>query len=844
MKMKADVFPSGARRALLLAALLSFAAPGVAKNAASTRGATAFPAPSAGLKLLLAGDNDLAELRALTAASNVQAVSLEVSLATLRRDPLAAAALGKWVRDGGTVFLHTDAAQLFGYLTTPARLTTNARAGQLYGRARAAVPFGASPLLWNTHRQTIRGGASLKSAFSAPTVGTVFYEMQPGDDLVISHPAAVPLLRVDDVTGNDDAPLYAAAIAPYGRGWTIFTPRRIEQSRADGGAFTQNLVRFAAAPKLPALEAAPAATTPGTATPDAAAPATTAPAAAPGTTAPNAAPLGTTPAAATPAASAPVAAAPAADASEKDAAPALRPAFVSLPAAVLEELSTQAAQENFDAAGWFSSLMILARDPNATVTDETQTATGTVATSVATVGAAVTGDAKPAARSALYAENDPAPYAPGLMIESHQLEGLLRLLSASSTGNAEASTRARALIFVWRARLEVQHDNGAAARAWADQSAGLAPAASETLLWQGTVTYNEAAALGNTADRATGFQKAAALWRAAPAAPPLSGVPSAARTLAIAWASGAEQAVRLAQATPDFASNGAPALAFYSDGNPDTVRAFSGLAANLSALTGAFGWRPDDLSLIAFPDFREYSRFRQAVGLPAQTTAFRAPLPDYDTGQFGDEVSATNAGGRTIFPRNAVGDVIGASMLTVVTPPATGNVSRAIRSNGVVTELPASSLIPPSQLLVRALLNTLFQDGAPPPRWMELGLQTLADRSESGPDVTFEIPALGTNNGVPQARTLRQEWRANRLLAPQRFDDAAVLSGASGVVAVAQSRSLMRYFYRRYGAGRVVETLQRIAAGQTPDAALNATIGLNQAQFFQAWSRAAFGQRR
>ena len=803
MKMKSLIRSNGAQRALLLAALLSFAVPGIAQRAASTRGATAFPAPSAGLQLLLAGDNDFAELRTLNAASKVQAVSLEVSLATLRRDPAAAAALGKWVRDGGTVFLHTDAAQLFGYLTTPARLTTNARAGQLYGRARAAVPFGASPLLWNTRRQTIGGGASLQSVFAAPTVGTVFYEMQPGDDLVISHPAAVPLLRVDDVTGNGEAPLYAAAIAPYGRGWTIFTPRRIEQSRADGGAFTQNLLRFAAAPKLPALEeAAPAATIPGTTAPNAAAPAAN-------TTA-NGVP-------------------------EKVVSPALRPAFVSLPAAVLEELSNQAAQENFDAASWFSSLMILAREPDAPATDETQIAN-------AATGATATEATKPTARSGLYAENDPAPYAPGLMIESRELDGLLRLLSAASAGNIEASTRARALIFVWRAHLEVQLDNGPAARDWIDQASKVAPDASETLLWQGTVTYNEAASSSNTVERVTGFQKAAALWRAAPAEPPLSGVPSAARTLSVAWASGAEQAARLAQATPDFASNAAPALAFYSSGNANTVRAYSGLAADLGALTGAFGWRPNDLSLIAFPDFREYSRFRQALGLPPQIAAFTTPLPIYDTGQFGDEISASNASGRTIFPRNTIGDVLGASMLTVVPAPTGGNVNRIIRDNGVMTELPETSLIPAPQLLVRALLNTLFQDGAAPPRWMELGLQTLADRQQSGPDIAFEIPAQGTENGIPQARTLRQEARANRLLAPPRFENTGILSGASGVVAIAQARSMMRYFYRRYGAGRVVETLQRIASGQNPDDAMNATIGLNQAQFFQAWSRAAFGK--
>src|SRR5947209_5584178 len=62
---------------------------------------------------------------------------------------------------GGAVFLHTDAAQIFGYRTVPARRTTNRLAGQTFGRARAALPFGAHPLLWGAvggRGGTARGG--------------------------------------------------------------------------------------------------------------------------------------------------------------------------------------------------------------------------------------------------------------------------------------------------------------------------------------------------------------------------------------------------------------------------------------------------------------------------------------------------------------------------------------------------------------------------------------------------------------------------------------------------------------------------------------------------------------
>ncbi len=42
------------------------------------------------------------------------------------------------------------------------------------------------------------------------------------------------------------------------------------------------------------------------------------------------------------------------------------------------------------------------------------------------------------------------------------------------------------------------------------------------------------------------------------------------------------------------------------------------------------------------------------------------------------------------------------------------------------------------------------------------------------------------------------------------------------------STKMMRFFYARFGAGAVVETLQRLGAGQSADEALTATTGLTQ----------------
>ena len=169
------------------------------------------------------------------------AVSLNSDLEQM--PPESSEALQNWVRDGGVVFLHTDAAQMFGYQTVPARIGTPQVAGQLYGRARAALPAPAHPLLWGApdNNQRANDGSAGKLG-----VEVVYYQMQPGDVLVTGNDVGVPLLEVTDLAVNDNGPpLYAAAIAPYGRGWAVFTPDFIETERADGALFARNLANLA-----------------------------------------------------------------------------------------------------------------------------------------------------------------------------------------------------------------------------------------------------------------------------------------------------------------------------------------------------------------------------------------------------------------------------------------------------------------------------------------------------------------------------------------------------------------------------------------------------------------------
>ena len=222
-------FASSARIALLTSALLA------ASSSTKAQQPQLAPAPAAAGSLAIVEADDVAILPQTLARRG--AISLGASSADLDDNPRARAALVAWVANGGVVFLHTDAARIFGYQTVVAREGNPRVAGQLEGRARAALPWGAHPLLETDARGTRAG-----DAFDLPGVGTVFYSLRAGDHLVVSHPAGTPLLEVTDLVADTARPLYAAAIAPFGRGWAVFTPDSVDQRRADGAAFARNLL--------------------------------------------------------------------------------------------------------------------------------------------------------------------------------------------------------------------------------------------------------------------------------------------------------------------------------------------------------------------------------------------------------------------------------------------------------------------------------------------------------------------------------------------------------------------------------------------------------------------------
>lgn len=190
-------------------------------------------------RVMLIEPDTVGGLTTLITNENIDAVSLGVSKAALDRQAGARQALLQWVAGGGTVFLHTDAAQYFGYRTVAARLPSARQAGQLFGRARAALVFGGHRLLWGNATRQVQALRSL-------SVRTIYYQMDAGDHLAVSHPSGVGLLAVTDLAGPATSqPLYAAMVAPYAKGWAVFTPRVVETHRADGAAFLGNLSRFA-----------------------------------------------------------------------------------------------------------------------------------------------------------------------------------------------------------------------------------------------------------------------------------------------------------------------------------------------------------------------------------------------------------------------------------------------------------------------------------------------------------------------------------------------------------------------------------------------------------------------
>jgi hypothetical protein len=512
---------------------------------------------------------DTADLSALGTLSSgsVQAVSLNVPLQVMLSDPPAVQALMQWVREGGTVLLHTDAAQLFGYRTVAPRAATNAVAGQSFGRARAALPFGANPLLWSLRgAPSPPGAASFAGAATVqapagtvraapltnvPAVRLVYYQMAPDDHLAYGHPSGIPLLRVADITGNNpDGPLYAAALASYGRGWAFFSPSLVEQHRADGAAFVQGLLRLI-----------------------------------------SVSPRGT-------------GAAPSAGAAT---GPAGMFGFPSPPNSSPRRRTPQ-RRGGFDAAAFLGpfALAVFGGD-----TDENPDAVPPLdanAVNAAQAGTASTLDSSTA----------------GLIMSRREADAMARLLNRARGDNV---SRARAItaLYLLRLRLELQRENLDAAATWLTAAQRVAGAAAETLLWRGAMAVDDAEELSNAAPvRAERWREAATVWNAALSAPSLyaagvlparDNISGAPRAFVQAWVSGAVAAANRAAGEP-------PLVQVVSSGASDITLRHNGDHAGLQNIVPSLQrWMPSPVCWAGAATKKSSSFFPISIAMPTTALA-------------------------------------------------------------------------------------------------------------------------------------------------------------------------------------------------------------------------------
>ncbi|MBV9468579.1 MAG: hypothetical protein JOZ57_04990, partial [Abitibacteriaceae bacterium] len=706
---------------------------------------------------------------------------------------------------------------------------------------------GAHPLLWGAANVLIpsvnRGRATAAErsangqnepsaavrAGQRPSAGVqlVYYEMQPGDHLVVNHPAGVPLLRVTDLAVPTAPLLYAAAIAPYGRGWAVFMPRVIEWHRADGALFIQNLLSFI-------QRAAPAAQPPANAW-----------------------------------------AGVPANMVEGAAAKALTTKLTTQDFTILERTLTHilepshakelppptspAPQEQLLpklllTRGEITTALDLVRRAGSATDDglsKAQASQEIVATlEVWAARLAMQRNDSDQAGASLEAA---AHYAPRLA-DIALWEGTLR------EGHAEditLNTHEQMLAFqdaaqAWQAALAAPSSSLSSANADASLNAG------------------EPTAPDPDSNSPSGHQKPERT---------ISGIP---RSLLSIWIKKATYEVTLIQnqsygnkeGTPNLRVMGtrerplvlspdypltAPTTTGNSTGN-DWGTLWGGKPGKAQfALLGhilfvpseradqllmhastVLGCWPDEEQILTFTQGLYYEKYRQLLGVAQQMPP---AVIDINQGIF-KHLTPTSIG--AFVPRTrSYGDVVGERILM-----SDGKLEDALHPRGpmpgIVNNVEIGSLIYSASTLypttlgrmhTYVLLNKLAGGGTAPPDWMQLGMAAQAAYSVMR-DCGLNLPETGFSDREVLPPVLATRMVAFGILNPAQFRGIVwnpKWDPSPASLAEPQAILMMEFFYGRFGAGAVVETLQRLGAGQTVDDALAATTGLNEVQFFQAW---------
>lgn len=696
-------------------------------------GTAAAPLPAQGTQILEVDDKTVESLRRLNLGPRPDAISLSASAASLEADPESRQALAAWVRDGGVVFLHSDAAEIFGFQTVEAREADNRGPGQLFGRARATLPFAAHPLLVSGVPSAAGSDLpALDRNAPLPPLGVrnVFYQMEVGDQLVVSHPAGIPLLRVVDSAGAGDAPLYAAAIAPFGNGWALVIPRLVEQQRGDGAMFVQNLLRFAKSSSRSAN---------GLFDP----------------------PLG-------------------------QPVPAVKTEpLASLPASLIE-LASQTASDGGDlgliAAPWNAATAppnpALLTDPAEVLQPATESRLVLTAGEVAAVRASL----------------------------------VAAIADATEAGEAPRA-HFRVLAYLLRARLEFQKGDLKSAITWMEAADEISPDSAEVLLWRGVLAAAQAEDITlDSPTRARLLSDAVQCWSgvlnakslftvAAQAEPIISGIPA----LAIqSWIAAGTRAGELANVEPPLVTVlGQPErlVVLRHFPNDPTLKLAVPTGDLLARASNFMGWDVEDEEILIFPDERYYLAYSTAARTGSREVAFN--------------------------PLARRGNVVDNRILMV--SQTTTNV---FVPGPPPRFVPLGMAVPATlgRLHAQVLMNALAEGGSTVPPWMQLGLMSISNLSV--------VNTLAGN--TPMSPGLSRAVAAGTLLSPDQFRNVNLGADESGL-AEQQANRLMLYFYSRFGAGGVAETLQRLGAGETPESALMATTGMTEVQFFQAWRQAELG---
>lgn len=745
--------------------------PALAQNPAPPAAAanpqpTAANAPAA-FRIARVEDDQISTLRNLKPGSKML-VYLGASAEALQGDATAFHALQNWIKRGGVMAVYSDAATLFGFDLQVARQGNPQMGGQLFGRAQSAVPLGSEPLLWKMPVTASVAGADLpeiddaaprrgrpnKLSVSDPTefgAVIIYYQLQQGDSLLVSHPTATPLLRVTDLA-QPQTNLFASAIASYGNGWVVFLPDQIASQRAQGGQFLNNIVSMASNPPLPVTISAIEATA-NSLSGDS----------------PNYAPL-------------------------------------------LQELQKRLAGNTNPTA------------PAPAVADN-QAAPADAADNII-----------PAAASASTLSLMPATLQVPIPIAKAMVNAITTAQSASPPANAKERVAAVVALWMLEAKLQrsadysPENDNEAdsypaSVNTWLQEASDIAPSAREVLFWKGTVAAQDAAnpALPSSR-RAAAFAAASTDWNEAATAIPLlspvataststlpTGAIAAASTsfgdvspaLLTDWAKLANQASIVTAIEPPVATfsggNGSGAIIRHFSDDP-TLRLALPSIQKLQSLAAQFGWIAPSEEVLVFPNEAALTTYANRLG----------PL------QPGERPLASAFG--------RYGRVLGNRIL-MVSQPSQPIILPGPPPRIIQTGTAAAAIV--GRLHGELLLNALTDDGTPAPVWMRLGMMNLASDA-----VTVE------NNAEQRPdQDLIRAGQANQLLSPDQFN-AGALNKQTSDLADIQSKSLMSYFYQRFGSGAVMETAQRLGSGQDIDQALQATTQMNQAEFFTAWYNA------